>query len=86
MKELPLNIHLLTLQSLGSGSYLLRLEHQFEADEAPWNESVTLSLAVRIIDLFMGSVSHCSIVCTNHNIITLPFFVKSNACASLRAL
>ena len=45
-RELPLNVHLLTLQSLGGGRYLLRLEHQFEIDEAPWNKPVTLSLAV----------------------------------------
>ena len=45
-RDLPLNIHLLTLQSLGSGNYLLRLEHQFEIDEAPWNEAVNVSLAV----------------------------------------
>ena len=49
MRELPPNIHLLTLQSLGGGSYLLRLEHQFEVDEAPWNEAVTISLAVSLL-------------------------------------
>ena len=49
MRELPPNIHLLTLQSLGGGSYLLRLEHQFEMDEAPWNEAVTISLAVSLL-------------------------------------
>lgn len=47
-RELPYNVHLLTLQSLGNGSYLLRLEHQFEMDEAPYNEPVTLSLTVSI--------------------------------------
>ena len=47
-RELPDNVHLLTLQSLGDGSYLLRLEHQFEIDEVPFNEPVTLSLAVSI--------------------------------------
>ena len=55
-RELPLNVHLLTLQSLGSGSYLLRLEHQFEIDEAPWNKPVTLSLAV---SLFLQLLSVC---------------------------
>ena len=45
-RELPPNIHLLTLQSLDDGNFLLRLEHQFELDEAPWNEAVNVSLAV----------------------------------------
>ena len=39
-------MHLLTLQLLGDGKYLLRLEHQFEMDEAPWNEPATMSLSV----------------------------------------
>ena len=47
-KELPLNVHLLTLQSLGNSSYLLRLEHQFEVDEGAWSEPVELSLAVSV--------------------------------------
>ena len=49
-RELPLNVHLLTLQSLGGGSYLLRLEHQFEIDEAPWNDAVNVSLAVSLTE------------------------------------
>ena len=47
-RELPLNVHLLTLQFLGSGKYLLRLEHQLEMNETPWNEPVTLSLSVSL--------------------------------------
>ena len=46
-RELPPNVHLLTLQALGTGSYLVRLEHQFEVDEV-WSEPVNISLAVSI--------------------------------------
>ena len=45
-KELPPNVHLLTLQSLGDDSYLLRLEHQYAIDEPPFNKSLELSLSV----------------------------------------
>ena len=47
-RELPHTVHLLTLQFLGDGKYLLRLEHQYEMDEAPMNETVTLSLSVSL--------------------------------------
>ena len=43
--ELPPNVHLLTLQVWGLNTYLLRLEHQFEADETPYNQPVDISLA-----------------------------------------
>ena len=48
LRELPDSIHLLTLQSLGNGSYLLRLEHQFEYEMngAEWVKPVILSLPV----------------------------------------
>ena len=43
--ELPPNVHLLTLQVWDPNTYLLRLEHQFEADETPYNQPVDISLA-----------------------------------------
>ena len=45
-KELPLNVHLLTLQYLGGSKYLIRLEHQFEAGEGQWGSVQLVSLDV----------------------------------------
>ena len=47
--SLPPNVHLLTVKLLEESSYfslLVRLEHQFEAHEAPFNETATVSMAV----------------------------------------
>ena len=46
IKELPLNVHLLTLQFLEENKCLIRLEHQFEASEKVWGNPVTVSLNV----------------------------------------
>ena len=51
MKELPINVHLLTLQDLGDGDYLLRLEHQFEVDEGVYSNPVNVSLSVSLMQL-----------------------------------
>lgn len=49
-KQLPVNVHLLTLKILEDEgeykTYLIRLEHQFEASESPWGETASVSLAV----------------------------------------
>ena len=44
-----MNIRLLTLQLLDSSTILLRLEHQFQVDEPPYNQEVTVSLDVSLI-------------------------------------
>ena len=48
--SLPPNVHLLTLklEEVATDHYtlLVRLEHQCEMDEAPWNEAANVSLAV----------------------------------------
>ena len=50
-KKLPSNIHLLTMQSLGGGRYLLCLDHQYEVDEPPFNEPFDLLLAMSALSL-----------------------------------
>ena len=45
MKELPANVHLLTLEYLTEETLLLRLEHLFEVGES-MSQPVTVSLAV----------------------------------------
>ena len=45
-KELPDNVHLLTLEYLEFNKFLLRLEHQFEATDPTHNNHVTVSLSV----------------------------------------
>ena len=57
-RELPLNVHLLTLQFLGANKYLIRLEHQFEMDEVPWNEPATLSLSVSVTEITLSFFAH----------------------------
>lgn len=50
-KEFPPNIHLLTMKLLSEEdgqTLLLRLEHQFEISEAPWNQNANVSLAVSL--------------------------------------
>ncbi|CAI8046007.1 Lysosomal alpha-mannosidase, partial [Geodia barretti] len=42
--ELPLNIHLLTLERLDHTHHLLRLEHQYPIDEAPLNTTANVTL------------------------------------------
>lgn len=39
-------MHLLTLQLMDEGSYLIRLEHQFEASEDLLNTTASVSLVV----------------------------------------
>ena len=48
IKDLPLNVHLLTLERLDHTHHLLRLEHQYPIDEAPLNYTVNVTLEVRI--------------------------------------
>ena len=69
-KEFPSNIHLLTLQSLGSDSYLLRLDHQYEADESPFNEPFELSLAVSALSSPLVSSSLLSLA-LSHSLSSL---------------
>ena len=54
--DLPQSIHLLTLQSMGSGTYLLRLEHMFEIGEEPWNSPVNLTLSVSVLKIRLACV------------------------------
>ena len=58
LRELPDNVHLLTLQSLFNGSYLLRLEHQFEYEMngADWVKPVYISLPVSIQVCYIWNV------------------------------
>jgi len=53
-KDLPFNVHLLTLEALDDGSYLIRLEHMFEEGEVgDYGTPVTVSLQ----DVFTFSIS-----------------------------
>ena len=45
-RDLPSNIHLLTLERLDHTHHLLRLEHQAQIDEAPLNNTATIQLEV----------------------------------------
>lgn len=53
-KELPPNIHLLTLESWNStDTFLIRLEHILEKDEDPeLSQEVTVDISVRTVHLF----------------------------------
>ena len=54
MKELPANVHLLTLEHLENNTVLLRLEHQFAVGEAmsqPANVSLAVSTLFNIVSL-----------------------------------
>jgi lysosomal alpha-mannosidase len=44
VEDLPLNVHLLTLERLDNAHHILRLEHQVPIDEAPLNFTVNLTL------------------------------------------
>ncbi|KAL5505251.1 hypothetical protein EMCRGX_G006653 [Ephydatia muelleri] len=44
-QSLPPQVHLLTLQLISPKTLLLRLEHQYQLDEPPYNKSVTISLS-----------------------------------------
>ena len=73
--SLPTNVHLLTLQFLSPGRLLLRLEHQFEADEAPWNQTVDIPLAVWEWNNNYTSVS-VYVNGSNKNHVRRPNFTK----------
>jgi lysosomal alpha-mannosidase len=54
---LPLNVHLLTLDQLGSKDYLVRVEHYFELNEdALYSDPVTIDL--QSIFKSIGTISH----------------------------
>ena len=74
-------MHLLTLQSLGGGSYLLRLEHQFEIDETPYNEPVTLSLSVcYVLNIpILMQLAHINCFALSHDIQDLFLFEITSA-------
>ena len=46
--DLPLNVHLLTLERLDHTHHLLRLEHQYPIDEAPLNTTANVTLEVSL--------------------------------------
>lgn len=49
-KELPLNVHLLTLEPLDETTLLIRLEHIFEKNEdIEYSQPVTIQLTVRYL-------------------------------------
>ena len=45
-RDLPLNVHLLTLERLDHTHHLLRLGHQAQSDELPLNNTATIKLDV----------------------------------------
>lgn len=59
--EFPPNVHLLTFKLMNDGKYLIRLEHQFEADEAPLNTPANVSLADLFSEYAITSVSELSL-------------------------
>ena len=52
-KELPYNVHLLTVQSLTKGHVLIRLENQYQADEPPWNQPASVTLDVSVFFVYL---------------------------------
>jgi lysosomal alpha-mannosidase len=62
-RDLPPNVHLLTLERLDHTHHLLRLEHQFQSNEQPYNNTVTVQLAdlfttmkvVDVVELGLGA-------------------------------
>ena len=57
--DLPLNVHLLTLERLDHTHHLLRLEHQYPIDEAPLNTTANVTLEVSLfLDIFSLSFHH----------------------------
>lgn len=46
-KDLPENVHLLTLELIEPNVFLMRLENQFEVTDSVMNSGVTVSLSVR---------------------------------------
>ena len=48
-RDLPPNVHLLPLERLDHTHQLLRLEHQFQSNEQPYNNTVAVQLAVSYI-------------------------------------
>ena len=57
--DLPLNVHLLTLERLDHTHHLLRLEHQYPINEAPLNTTANVTLEVSLfLDIFSLSFHH----------------------------
>ena len=49
MSPLPANVHLLTLETYKAGQLLIRLEHQYEANEDPeLSQPVEVNLQVKL--------------------------------------
>ena len=79
--DLPLNVHLLTLERLDHDHHLLRLEHQYPIDEAPLNTTVNVTLEVSLFPSFLTSSLSTALAhptnriisfCTHHCILLTP--------------
>ena len=80
--ELPLNIHLLTLERLDHTHHLLRLEHQYPIDEAPLNTTANVTLEV---SLFLDILS-LSLSLSFHHLFKLTGTVHGSNLTSLKGM
>ena len=75
--DLPLNVHLLTLERLDHDHHLLRLEHQYPIDEAPLNTTVNVTLEVSLFPSFLTPWLSTALAPTNRIIsfCTQPLYI-----------